>query len=272
MAILDDSALIERLQEYRHTGRPGWSLRPLWSAYLASFYLDLPHTNALIRRLEDDSALREVCDFDEPYGLPCRRTFNRFIRRLADHNDLVADCFHSLTDQLRELLPGFGEEVAIDGTAVRSHSNPDKTSKVTGLPNPDAAWGVKHSVRSKERDSTEFFFGYKVHMVADATYDLPIGFKVTAGNRNDSPELPAVIETAMTTYDWFDPYAVIADRGYDAATNFEGLYLLHGIDPIIHIRKPGRTDNLYDELFNEDILPLCLEIWPESGGGRVHMG
>ena len=91
LAILDDSALIERLQEYRHTGRPGWSLRPLWCAYLASFYLDLPHTNALIRRLEDDSALREVCGFDEPYGLPCRRTFNRFVRRLADHTDLVAD-------------------------------------------------------------------------------------------------------------------------------------------------------------------------------------
>ena len=221
--------------------------------------LDLPHTNALIRRLEDDSTLREVCGFDEPYGLPCRRTFNRFIRRLADHNDLVAGCFHALTDQLRELLPGFGDEVAIDGTAVRSHSNPQKKDKVTGLTSdPEAQWGVKHSVRSKNSESTEFFYGYKVHMVADATYDLPIAFKVTAGNRSDSPELPIVMEQSYATYDWFAPKVALDDRGYDAKSNFEYLYLEHGIDPIIHIKKPGRTDNLYDELFNADLLPLCL--------------
>ena len=259
LALLDDTALIERLQEYRQIGRPGWPLRALWYAYLASFYLDLPHTNALIRRLEDDPALRAVCGFDEPYGLPCRRTFNRFVRRLADHNDLVAGCFHSLTDQLRELLPGFGDEVAIDSTAVRTHSNPDKKSRVTGeATDPEATWGVKHSVRSKNTEGTEYFYGYKVHMVADARYDLPISFKVTAGNRSDSPELPVLMDQTFATYNWFAPQVALADRGYDAKSNFEYLYLRHSIDPIIHIRQPGRTDGLYDELFNKDLLPLCL--------------
>ena len=235
--------------------------------------MDLPHTNALIRRLEDDPALRAVCGFGEPDGLPCRRTFNRFVRRLADHNDLLAHCFHSLTDQLRELLPGFGDEIAIDATAVRSHSNPHKKNKVTGLPSdPEARWGVKHSVRSKNSESTEFFFGYKVHMVANATHDLPITFKVTAGNRNDSPELPAVMDQAFATYDWFAPQVALADRGYDAKTNFEYLYLGHGIDPILHIKRPGRTDNLYDELFNEDILPLCLGNVPMEYVGQDGAG
>ena len=221
--------------------------------------MDLPHTNALIRRLQYDPALRAVCGFDGPDWLPCRRTFNRFIRRLADHNDLVADCFYALTDQLRELLPGFGDVVAIDSTDVRSHSNPNKKSKATRLTSdPEARWGVKHSVRSKNSESTEYFFGYKVHMVVDATHDLPLTFKVTAGNRNDSPELPAVMGQAFETYEWFAPQVALADRGYDAKSNFEYLYLQHGIDPVIHIRKPGYTDGLYDELFNEDILPLCL--------------
>ena len=194
-----------------------------------SFHLDLPHTNALIRRLEDDPALRAVCGFVEPDGLPCRRTFNRFVRRLADHNDLVMACVHSLTNQLREQLPGFGDEVAIDSTAVRTHSNPDKKSRVTGeATDPEAAWGVKHSVRSQNSEKTEYFYGYKVHMVADATHDLPITFKVTAGNRNDSPELPAVMDQAFATYDWFAPQVALADRGYDAKTNFEYLYLETG--------------------------------------------
>ena len=171
----------------------------------------------------------------------------------------MAGVFHSLTDQLRELLPGFGDVVAIDSTDVHSHSNPRKKNKGTGLPSdPEARWGVAHSVRAKDKDGKVFYFGYKLHMVSDAIHDLPIAFKVTPGNRNDSPELPDVIDRAIAAFDWFNPKATLGDRGYDALKNFEYLYLQHGIDPIIHIRKPGYRDGLYDELYNEDILPLCI--------------
>ena len=33
----DDTAILARLQAYRPTGRPGYPLRALWRAYLASF-------------------------------------------------------------------------------------------------------------------------------------------------------------------------------------------------------------------------------------------
>ena len=75
---LDDSALLVRLQEYRPTGRQGYPLKALWRAYVGSFVLNLAHTNALIRRLEDDADFRTLCGFGD---LPHRRTFNRFIRR-----------------------------------------------------------------------------------------------------------------------------------------------------------------------------------------------
>ena len=85
------------LQDYRPTGRPGYPLRALWRAYAASFFLNLPHTNALIRALEVDQDLRRLCGF---HDLPHRTTFNRFIRRLSRHADLVESCFASLTAQL----------------------------------------------------------------------------------------------------------------------------------------------------------------------------
>ena len=48
---------------------------------------------------------------------------------------------------------------------------PSKKNKVTGLPSdPEARWGVAHSVRSKDKDGKVFYFGYKVHMVADSTH------------------------------------------------------------------------------------------------------
>ena len=68
-------------------------LRTMWNAYMAvSFYLDLPPVpTALIRRLEDDPALRAVCGFGNE--LPGRRTFNRFIQPPGRSQlDLVAGC------------------------------------------------------------------------------------------------------------------------------------------------------------------------------------
>ena len=270
LASLDDDAIIDRLQEYRPTGRPGYPLRALWNTYVATFYLNLPHTNSLIRRLTDDPTLQNVCGFEEGDQLPGRRTFNRFNRRLADHSDLVEALFASLTSKLRALIPDLGEEVAIDATAVRTHSNPRRKPVVS---DPDADWGVKHTTQSKNVDSTEYFFGYKVHMVADANHNLPLSFKVTSGKRSDSPELPAVMDKAQETYDWFKPTVAIADRGYDAKSNFEYLYLEHGIDPLIHIRKPTAKDGLYDGIYNADILPTCLGMEPmefvgETGDGQ----
>ena len=71
---LDDAALLGRLQEYRPTGRQGYPLKALWRAYVGSFVLNLPHTTALIRRLEDDPRFRILCGLG---ALPHRRTFEQ---------------------------------------------------------------------------------------------------------------------------------------------------------------------------------------------------
>ena len=121
-ASLCDDALLSRLQEYRPTGRQGYPLKALWRAYVGSFVLNLAHTNALIRRLEGNPEFRALCGFAGP--LPHRTTFNRFIRRLSHHADLVEATFADLTHQLKALIPGLGNEVAVDATTVRSHATP----------------------------------------------------------------------------------------------------------------------------------------------------
>ncbi|MYC29196.1 MAG: transposase [Chloroflexi bacterium] len=273
LACLDDSAIIDRLQAYRPTGRPGWPLRTMWNAYLASFFLDLPHTNALIRRLKDDPALRGVCGFREGDPLPHRTTYNRFISRLANHSDLVEACLNQLTSELKDLLPGFGDEVAIDSTSVRTHSNPNKKSKLSGeVTDPEAAWGYKTDARSRKKDGKELAFGYKVHMIADATHDLPITMKVMAANHNDSPQLPSLMDKAYDNFSWFSPSVATADRGYDAKSNFEYLYLKRGIDPVIHIRKTNSHDGLYDGIYTMDAAPTCMGLEPMQFIGETWEG
>ena len=268
---LDDDALLERLRAYRSTGRSGWPLRALWSAYIASFHLDLDSINALIRRLEDDPGLRATCGFGEQ--LPHRTTFNRFVARLSNHPDLLARCIDGMTTTFQDLLPCFGQEVAIDSTDIATYSNPNKKSKVTGdVSDPEARWGVKHSARAKDQEKTEYFFGYKLHALVDANYEIPISFRITSGNSSDSPELRTLMDQAFADLGWFQPKSAMADRGYDALANFEYLWLDHQVDPVIHIRRPTAKDGLYDGLFNGDSRPLCMGMVPMEHAGRTGDG
>ena len=166
------------------------------AAYLASFFLNSTPTNDLIRNLEDSPALREVCGFQGP--LPHRTTFNRFIQKLKQHSDIVESYIESLTNRLKLELPDLGEEVAIDSTAIRTHSNPNRKQ----ASDPDAAWGVKHSVQSKQKDGKTFYFGFKAHVVADVKYGIPLAQVVTPANQNDSPMLPKVMRQAQERFDW----------------------------------------------------------------------
>ena len=246
---LVDTALLARLQEYRPTGRHGYPLKALWRAYVASFILNLPHTNALIRRLEDEPDFRYLCGFLGP--LPHRTTFNRFIQRLSHHVDLVEACFADLTHQLNTLIPDLGAEVAIDSTTVRSHCSPNRKR----ISDPEASWTAKNSPRAKEKGK-EWRHGYKVHMVADANHGVPLAHIVTTAKRSDSPELPNVIVRAEALYPWFKPSAVIADRGYDSMANHEYLHQ-KGILAIIHIRRKANAA-LYDGIYTEQGVPTCL--------------
>ena len=252
---LDDDRILTRLGMYRQLGRQGHSLHALWRAYVASFHLNLPHTNGLIRELEDDPNLREVCGFNPSAPLPGRRTFNRFIQRLSRHSRLVEACLAHLTDRLKAILPDLGKEVAIDASVIRSHANPKKGK------DPEASWGVTHSPQSRDKDGLAWVFGYKVHMVVDANYGIPLAQFVTTGKRNDSPELPPLVNHAKSLHSWFQPEVAIADRGYDSAANHQALWFKHGIIPVIHIRKPSKSD-LYQGIYTKEGIPTCVGMVP----------
>lgn len=224
-------------------------------------------TNDLIRRLQDEPALRAVCGFGDQ--LPHRTTFNRFISRLSDHSDLVEQCINGITTTLEDLLPGFGTEIAIDSTFVPTFSNPNKSSKVTGLPtDPEAAWGYKTDARSKKKDGVELAYGYKLHAIVDSNYEVPIAFQVMAANHNDSPQLRGLVDRAYDTFSWFQPQVATGDRGYDATSNFQYLYLERGIDPVVHVRRPTAHDERYDGLFDKKGLPHCLGNQPMEFVGQ----
>ena len=213
---VDDSKIVGRIRADRAMGRPGYHPRVLWRAYLSSFIMGLSSTNALIRRLQDDPDLRVVCGFGRT--LPHRTTFNRFIQRLDRHTDLVNGCLAGITDQLAELLPGLGEKVAVDSTTVRSHSNPWRTNRAGEKSDLDAGWTAKGMGKKKQ-----FYWGYKLHLMVDAVHEVPLFGYTTPANRGDSPELLPMLDGARKSHDWIRPRYVMADKGYDALSNYNGV-------------------------------------------------
>ena len=244
---VDVTDLLDRLWKYRWNGRPGYPLEALWRAYLARFILNLPSINELIRRLQDDPKLRLVCGFSQ---MPHRTTFNRFVSRLSHHQDLVNDALSSITSQLKATLPGFAEKVSLDSTAIYTHSNPNR--KVVS--DPEASWTAKNAASSK--DGKEWHFGYKYHAVVDATYGVPIAGFTTTAKRNDSPELSRLLKQAASTFDWFSPLYVMADKGYDSLANHEAV-MEYGAVPIIAIRRAPKGKK-WEGVYDEDGAPTCI--------------
>lgn len=250
---VDATKVLDRLQAYRPTGRQGYPLRALWRGYLVSFVLDLPSTNALIRRLQDDPALRALCGFTE---LPHRTTFNRFNSRLSHHRDLVESCMAAMVGQLRDVLPDLGEKVAVDSTTVRSHSNGNRKSRLTRQhSDSEASWTPKNHAGGK--DQKDWLWGYKYHLVADAKYGVPLFGQTTTAKKHDSPELPGLLDGAAQAHPWLRPRYIMADRGYDSRANHEAVSKRGGL-LIAPTRRNGRGNRLYEGIYTEKGAPTCM--------------
>ncbi len=261
---LDNQPLINVLQSYRYTGRPGYPVKAMWRAFLTKLLLKIRFNNHLLERLRGSRKLREVCGFGD--NIPSESAFSRFTTRLANHTNLMEPYLIKVTNEIKGLvpavkrrenrqdqpLPPLGATIAIDFTLFESYANPNRKP----VSDPDAKWGIKHSSRSKN-GKTEWGFGYKMHLVSDATHGVPLAFTITPANTNDSPQLRTVVNKTLNDYPWMEPRALLADRGYDSLTNHQFLFGLD-IIPIIHIRKPVAADGYYENMYTASGKPTCM--------------
>ena len=236
----------------------------MWRAYVSKFVLKIRFNLEFLERLRGSRRFREICGFQD--AIPSESTFSRFTTRLADHQDLVEECFRSVTGEIRGLLPTvkrrpgrqdqplppLGAVLAVDSTLFETYSNPNRPV----VTDPDARWGLKHSSKAKEGNK-EWGFGYKMHLVSDATHGIPLDFTLTPANAGDTTELPPVMRKTLGTYPWLQPACLLADRGYDSLTNHEFL-VDQGIIPVIHIRKPTAKDGLHDGIYTAKGEPTCM--------------
>lgn len=246
---IDDTRLMWTLEDESWRGRRGYSTKVLWRSLLAGYVLGVGTVTALIRQLHENPFLAHVCEVTSVNNIPSKYAYSTFVTRLVDHNDLVRQCMAGLAVELGQQLPDFGEIVAADSTDISAWSNGSKKP----ASDPDATWSAKRA----RNGAGEWWFGYKVHLLCDATHEIPITFNVTTGARHDSKDIIPLLEDAVQIIPKVPQY-VLADAGYDAKRVYREIIEDFGAIPVIKLNLHGKKpDDIYDELTDWEGKPYC---------------
>ena len=280
LEVLPAEKLITTLERERWTGRRGYSVRGMWSAFIAGVLYQCRSIVEVERLLERDKDIRMVCGFSRD-NLPGEDALGRFLGRLVQHEDLLEECFRSLVEQLRGLLIGFGAKLAVDSTDIRAHANGHRKCPS----DPDARWGAKgaghhgapkagaiaegkEGTNKRQKHNLYYWFGYKLHLVVDALYELPLSFAVTPANESDTLQMPALLKKAGADKAETTPQAVIADKGYDSQDNCGFIFSDCKSAPIIPVRE--WKDMQLPDICNAKGTPTCscgleMAYWGRDG-------
>lgn len=245
---LPDEKLMRVFEEERDKGRDDYPVRAVWNSILAGVVYEHQSVQSLRRELKRNGQLRELCGFDVEKGLkavPGSWVYSRFVKNLMKHEEEIEAMFEELVEKLKEELPEFGKYLVVDGKGIETHANGkkrDEKKEADGRRDTDADWGTK-VYRGVREDGTAWekvksWFGYKLHLVVDATYELPVSFCVTKASVAETPMAHKLFEMIEKDH----PKILercnygIADRGYDDGKLIEKLWDEYSIKPVIDIR------------------------------------
>jgi hypothetical protein len=222
------------------TRRPPLSFLALIRAHLFKDLRQIKSYRKLAKVLAENNAQwATLLGFSRP---PHHDSFSAF--RLRVGAQLFVEIFYELRRRLMQLVPDLAALIVVDSTSINAYAR--SRTPQSSCSDQDARWGVCIDPKtSKEKR----FFGFKLHTVLAAPYGAPIEFRVTPGKCNDSPEFPKLIK--MLSGAGVPSDVVIADKGYDARTNYFAA-LKHHAAPIIAFnrrRKPkGTTGRRLDRI------------------------
>ena len=248
---------LDEVLDLRRNTRPGYPPRAMLRAFCLKYLLNERFTVGLIDRLTSSAKLRQLCGFKS--DVPSESSFSRFFKKLADRAELIERSIASIVDRIHNHLPDMGDVVAIDSTDVTAYANPKRNPVIDTF----AAWGQRTAkVRTKRPKEKEIYFGYKVHLVSDVNYGVPIAYRLRPANIGDVQELQPVYDKASARHSWLKPTHFVADRGYDAMKHHKYL-IARNIKPIIHIRRPtgtksGKYNALHHGIYNTIGQPTCM--------------
>ena len=149
---------------------------------------------------------------------------------------LLDCCIDRVTSSLREQLPGYGQDIAIDASDLPAFANGQRYLRKNGperqrFSDPDASWGHRSAISTRKGGG---FYGYKLHLAVCARTDLPIGWHVTTARTHESSQVERLLGAVKSRN--FKPETVAFDKGYDVKPVYQACHEA-GVLQVIPLRK-----------------------------------
>ena len=271
LASLPDEGLIRALYRIRGQGRNDWPCEAMWNTFVASFLFEHPTVEALLRELRRNRQLRDLCGIKpqarlQPngtikiYTAPSESAYSKFLKNLMECKTELKAMFELLVQYMYDNLEDFGADLMADGKAIQSFATrlSDKSER-DHRGEHDADWCKKtYSVSGKdgEKKTKEVkWFGFRLHLIADANYELPVDFDVTKASNSEKTETKKQLKRMKQEHPERLGVCkhVMADKGYDSYDLIEILED-NNIVPIIDIRNCWKDGDVTRQYRNTDLV------------------
>lgn len=99
-------------------------------------------------------------------------------------------------------------------------------------------------------EKVKSWFGFRIHLIADADAELPIAYKVTRASSSEQPVMREMLADLNQTHPELIEHCEhgMFDKGYDSQENVCQLWDIYGIKPIIDIRNMWRDTDTTKQL------------------------
>ena len=249
-----DEKIVNALYKIRGKGRNEYSIEAVWNSILIMPLIECSGVEQLRRELSRNRDLRRLCGFNDSdyyYGkrklVPPAKAYTNMFKNLKKIEPMLKECFNELRQFMYETLKDFGVNVGEDGKIFSSKAkHPNTNGDVNDARCDMDADYTKKETYYRDKDGktqvkTKTYFGFRVHILADTDYELPIEYTVTKASKSERKELIKHIN--MLSPELREKISTLsADKGYDDGKIIEFLRD-NEIKAVIDIRNFWKDEN-----------------------------
>lgn len=259
-----DEKIVQELFKVRGKGRNDYPIIPMWNSLLILPLVECSSVEQLRRELSRNRDLRKICGFQDSdyyYGkcklVPPPKAYSNLMKNLKKIEPMLKKCFEELREYLYLSLKDFGKEVGEDGKIFSSKAKHPATSKETDeRSETEADFTFKeHYYKDSDgitKSKKTKYFGFRVHILGDVNYELPIEYTVTKASKSEREELKNHIK--MLPLEKREKIETLsADKGYDGKSTIDFLKN-QGISPVIDICNHWEKGETTKQYKNTDLI------------------
>ena len=221
-----DEKIVKKLKEIRGKGRNDYPIEAVWNSILIMPLIECSTVEQLRRELSRNRDLRKLCgfnDYNSYYGkvklVPPPKAYSNMFKNLKKIEFMLKECFDELRTFMYENLKNFGKDTAEDGKIFLSRANKSQEEVADGRSETDADYTFKNIYSKDEKGKTKIrkikYFGFRVHILGDVNYELPLEYTVTKASTSERSQLLKHLE--ILPKNLVEKIETLSgDKGYDS--------------------------------------------------------